>query len=62
MVSVVILDYSNKGRTETMAKAIAEGVCSVEDVSTIMRRVDFATVYDFMSCDAVALGSPNYFS
>jgi multimeric flavodoxin WrbA len=61
MVSVLILYYSNKGRTETMAKAVAEGVCSVEDVSTIMRRVDFATVYDFMSCDAVAFGSPNYF-
>jgi multimeric flavodoxin WrbA len=61
MVSVLILYYSNKGRTETMAKAVAEGVRSVGDVSIIMRRVDFATVYDFMSCDAVAFGSPNYF-
>ena len=27
-----------------------------------MKRVDFATVYDFISSDAIAFGSPNYFS
>ena len=27
-----------------------------------MKRVDYATVNDFISCDAVAFGSPNYFS
>jgi multimeric flavodoxin WrbA len=27
-----------------------------------LKRVDYATVYDFISCDAVAFGSPNYFS
>ena len=27
-----------------------------------MKRVDYVTVDDFLSCDAVAFGSPNYFS
>ena len=27
-----------------------------------MKRVDYATVDDLISCDAVAFGSPNYFS
>ena len=26
-----------------------------------MKRVDYATVNDFISCSAIALGSPNYF-
>ncbi len=50
------------GRTEALARSIAEGVESVEGASAKVKRVDFATVNDFISCDAVAFGSPNYFS
>lgn len=62
MVEVLVLYYSRGGRTETMAKAIAEGVEGVEGTSTTVKRVDYATVEDFVGCDAVAFGSPNYFS
>jgi len=31
-------------------------------VSATAKRVGFATVADFVGCDAVAFGSPNYFS
>ncbi len=62
MVQVLILYYSCTGRTETLAKAITEGVSKVAGASASLKRVDFATVYDFISCDAVAFGSPNYFS
>jgi multimeric flavodoxin WrbA len=62
MVEVLILYYSRDGRTETLAKAVAEGVNSVPEASVLLERVDYATVYDFVSCDAVAFGSPNYFS
>lgn len=45
-----------------MAEAVAEGVNAVEGATAEVKRVDYATVYDFVSCDAVAFGSPNYFS
>ena len=62
MVEVLILYYSKTGRTEILANSVAEGARTIEDVSVSVRRVDYATVNDFISCDAVAFGSPNYFS
>jgi multimeric flavodoxin WrbA len=62
MVEVLVLYYSREGKTETLAKAVAEGVNNVALASALLKRVDYATVYDFVSCDAVAFGSPNYFS
>ena len=62
MVEVLVLYYSRGGRTEALAKAVAEGVNNFEGASAKTKRVDYATVDDFISCDAVAFGSPNYFS
>ena len=62
MVEVLVLFYSRGGRTEALANAVAEGARDVEKASATVKRVDYATVNDFISCDAVAFGSPNYFS
>jgi multimeric flavodoxin WrbA len=62
LIEVLILYYSRAGRTETLANSIAEGARTVEDVSVSVKRVDYATVNDLITCDAVAFGSPNYFS
>ena len=62
MVEVLVLYYSRTGRTKALADAVVKGVESVEGVSAKVKRVDYATVNDFISCDAVAFGSPNYFS
>ena len=61
MVKVLILYYSRGGRTDKLAKAIAEGA-EAEGAETVMKRVDYATGVDLLECDAVALGTPNYFS
>ena len=61
MPKVVIIYYSRTGNTEAMAKAVAQGV-EDEGVETEVKRVDYATSYDFMSADAVAFGSPCYFA
>jgi multimeric flavodoxin WrbA len=61
MVEVLVLYYSRSGRTEALANLIVQGVESVEGASAKVKRVDYATVNDFVSCDAVAFGSPNYF-
>lgn len=57
-----MLYYSRGGRTEALAEAVAEGVEEVEGASASVKRVDYATVEDLIACDAVAFGSPNYFS
>lgn len=62
MVEVLVLYYTRGGRTEALANAIAEGVNGVDGASARLKRVDYATVDDFISCDAVAFGSPNCFS
>ena len=62
MVEVLVLFYTRGGRTEALANAVAEGVNGVDGASAIVKPVDYATVNDFISCDAVAFGSPNYFS
>ncbi len=62
MVQVLVLYYSRSGRTEKIASAIAKGVSKVEGSETVKKRVDYATGVDFLNCDAVAFGSPNYFS
>jgi multimeric flavodoxin WrbA len=62
MVQVLVLYYSRGGRTEKIASAIAKGVSKVEGSETVKKRVDYATGVDFLNCDAVAFGSPNYFS
>ena len=62
MVEILVLYYSRTGRTEALARAVAEGAAAVEGASARAKRVDYATVNDFISCDGVAFGSPNYFS
>ena len=61
-MEVLVLYYTRGGRTEALAKAVAEGANSVNGASANTKRVDYATVNDLISCDAVAFGSPNYFS
>jgi multimeric flavodoxin WrbA len=62
MVKVLILYYSRSGRTHKIASAIAKGVSNVEEAEAVIKRVDYATGVDFLNCDAVAFGTPNYFS
>lgn len=62
MVQVLVLYYSRSGKTEKIADAIAKGVSKIEEAETVSKRVDYATGVDLLNCDAVAFGSPNYFS
>jgi multimeric flavodoxin WrbA len=62
LVEVLILYYTRGGRTEALAKAVEEGVSSIDGATSNLKRVDYTTVNDFITCDAVAFGSPNYFS
>jgi multimeric flavodoxin WrbA len=64
MAKIVVIYHSQQfGNTKVLAEALAEGVreagAEVELVNTQERRV---TLEKFLSADAVALGTPDYFS
>jgi NAD(P)H dehydrogenase (quinone) len=61
-VVVLIAYHSLSGYTETMAKAVAEGVQSVTGTRVVLKRVGQVTGSDLFSSDALIVGSPVYWS
>ena len=61
MVKLLILYHSQTGNTEAMANAVSEAASSAGATVTL-KKASGATSDDLLSCDAVAFGSPNYFS
>jgi flavorubredoxin len=61
MKSLLIVYHSQSGNTEAMAKAIAEGATAAGANVTLKKAVE-ANDTDLLGCDAVAIGTPNYFS
>jgi flavorubredoxin len=61
MKKILIIYHSQTGNTEAMAKAIAEGGEKARATVTLKKAVD-AGVDDLLNCDAVVIGTPNYFS
>ena len=58
----VLISYSTKGgNTEKLAKAIAEGVNSVDGFKAILKRAKETTPQDLVEADGIILGSPVYF-
>jgi flavorubredoxin len=60
MKNLLIVYHSQSGNTEAMAKAVAEGAMMAGAMVKLKKAVD-AGVDDLMECDAVILGTPNYF-
>jgi multimeric flavodoxin WrbA len=44
-----------------MACAVADGAQSIENVTVALKRAADATLNDLLSCDGLAIGSPEYF-
>jgi flavorubredoxin len=61
MKNLLIVYHSQSGNTEAMAKAIAEGARTAGANVTLKKAVE-ANDADILNCDAVAIGTPNYFS
>jgi len=66
---VLVLFYSGMGHTAALARFIAEGALSVENTEVVVKQVpgskatgvEIATQEDFVSADAIAIGSPTHF-
>ncbi len=61
MGRVLIVYHSLGGNTKKMAEAVAEGARSVTGTEVVVKTGLEAGVDDLLGCDAVALGSPDYF-
>lgn len=61
MKKILVVYHSQSGNTEAMAKAIAEGGKGAGATVTLKKAAD-AGVDDLLNCDAVVIGTPNYFS
>jgi multimeric flavodoxin WrbA len=62
MVKVLIVYHTLSGNTEKMAKAYADGAKSVQGTDVVLKKAFDATLEDLLECDAIALGSADYFS
>lgn len=62
MTKVLIVYHTLSGNTEKMAIALAEGAKSVQGTQVVIRKAFDATLEDLLGCDAIALGSADYFS
>lgn len=60
--NVLIIYHSQTGNTEAAAQAVAEGVRSVEGVEPTIKKAPEANADDLKSCDAVCVGTADYFS
>ena len=61
MKKILVIYHSQSGNTEAMAKAIAEGGKGAGATVTLKKAAD-AGVDDLLACEAVVIGTPNYFS
>ncbi len=61
MKKVLIIYHSQTGNTGAMAKAVAAGA-SAAGATVILKKAVEADDKDLLDCDAVAFGTPNYFS
>jgi len=62
MGTVLVVYHSLGGNTRASAEAVAEGAKRVPGTKVIVKEGLKATVEDLLSCDALAVGTPDYFS
>lgn len=59
--SILVIYHSQSGTMERMAHRFAQGAAKEKDIAVILKRAGSAAVEDLLHCNAVAIGSPEYF-
>ena len=62
MPNVLIVYHSQSGNTKAAAEAVAEGAKSVVGTTVTVKEALKAGGEDLLACDAIAVGTPDYFS
>jgi multimeric flavodoxin WrbA len=60
-IKILVIYHSQTNHTRQMAEAVAKGAGSIKNVKVILKKVVNATLDDLLSCDGLAIGSPEYF-
>ncbi len=62
MPRILVVYHSQSGNTKSLAEAVAEGATQVEGTQATVKDGLKAGVDDMLACDAIAIGTPDYFS
>jgi NAD(P)H dehydrogenase (quinone) len=61
LVKILVTYYSKSGHTEKMAKAVGEGVSSVNGVDVNVKKIEDVKLDELLSYDGLIVGSPTYY-
>lgn len=62
MSKVLVVFHSQSGNTKAAAEAVAEGAKRVPGTEVVVKEALKADQSDLLGCDALAVGTPDYFS
>lgn len=61
MTTILVVYHSQGGNNRKMARAVAEGVDSMEGARAVLKDALEAGLEDLLACDGLVIGSPEYF-
>ena len=59
--SILVVYHSQGATMRRMAEVVAEGAAKVDDVKVVLKSAGEATLDDLVTCNGLAIGSPEYF-
>lgn len=62
MGKVLVVFHSQSGNTRAAAEVVAQGAKGVPETDVVVKEALQADKADLLSCDALAVGTPDYFS
>ncbi|PKN85702.1 MAG: flavodoxin [Deltaproteobacteria bacterium HGW-Deltaproteobacteria-1] len=61
MIKILIVYHTQTGHTRQMADAVCEGARGIDGVEVILKKAGDATLDDLLTCDGLAIGTPENF-
>jgi flavorubredoxin len=59
--NILVIYHSQGGTMELMANRLVAGACRESEVEILFKKAAEATIDDLLKCNAIAIGSPEYF-
>jgi len=59
--NILVIYHSQGGTMEIMARRFAQGAAKEKDISIFLKKAKDADINDLLNCNAIAVGSPEYF-
>jgi len=62
MAKILIVYHSQSGNTKAAAQVLAQGAKEIDGAEVVIKEALSADLNDLLSCDCLAVGTPDYFS